>query len=411
MSDSSFSANTAAVVRAMGDLEQRLSRQDLPRPRDVELSMPQELPETGWGDEEALSAVGDSFVKSASLLGHPGFFAHMDPPTPWVTWAAYVWVAALNQNMLHPDTSPSAGPLEDIVIRWIAPRFGMNGGHLTPGSTVANLTALWAARELRGVEEVIASSAAHVSIPKAAAILGLRYRPVEVDDRQRMRLEELGDVSRAALVLTAGTVSTGCVDPLNVDVAPAWRHVDAAWAGPLRLSQRHAAVLDGIDRADSVSVSAHKWLFQPKECALVMFRDSALAHEAVSFGGAYLARPNVGVLGSRAATAVPLAATLLAWGRKGVAERLDHCMSLAAELAGLIDAHRELQLWGEPQTGVVVWRPRDGEPVEVQARLARGFVSLTELDGESWFRSVAANPLADPRLVVDEVVAALSGYG
>lgn len=366
------------------------------------------MPEAGLGDEEALGVVGDSFVRGASVLGHPGFFAHMDPPTPWVTWAAYVWVAALNQNMLHPDTSPSAGPLEDIVIRWMAPRFGMNGGHLTPGSTVANLTALWAARELRGVEEVVASTAAHVSIPKAAAILGLRYRPVEVDDRQQMRVEGLGDLSHAALVLTAGTVSTGSVDPLNVDVAPAWRHVDAAWAGPLRLSERHAARLDGIDDADSVSISAHKWLFQPKECALVMFRDSALAHEAVSFGGAYLARPNVGVLGSRAATAVPLATTLLAWGRAGVAERLDHCMRLAAELARLVDARPELELWGEPQTGVVVWRPRDADVAELQTRLKRAFVSLTQIDGNAWFRSVAANPFADPDVVVDDVIAALS---
>lgn len=152
---------------------------------------------------------------------------------PTLQLAAYVWVAALNQNMLHTDTSPSAGLLEEAAIRWLVPMFGMNGGHLTASSTVATLTALWAAREQRGVKEVVASTAAHVSVPKAAEILGLRFRSVEVDDRQRIRLEEVGDVSHAALVLTAGTVSTGSIDPLDVDVTPAWRHVDAAWAGPL----------------------------------------------------------------------------------------------------------------------------------------------------------------------------------
>jgi len=158
--------------------------------------------------------------------------------------------------------------------------------------------------------------------------------------------ESLSDnLTRAALVLTAGTTSTGAIDPLDLAGRAAWTHVDAAWAGPLRLSA-YADRLGGIERADSVAISAHKWLFQPKESALVLFRDVPTAHAAISFGGAYLAVPNVGVLGSHGATAVPLLATLLAWGRRGLAARIEHCMRLAQQLARSPES-----------AGSAVWRP------------------------------------------------------
>src|SRR5207302_10116727 len=102
---------------------------------------------------------------------------------------------------------------------------------------------------------------------------------------------------RSALVLTAGTVAAGAIDPLDAGAEAAWRHVDAAWAGPLRLSEQHAGLLHGIDSADSIAVSAHKWVFQPKECALVLFRNVESAHGALSFASCYLATLNVGLLG------------------------------------------------------------------------------------------------------------------
>jgi glutamate/tyrosine decarboxylase-like PLP-dependent enzyme len=102
----------------------------------------------------------------------------------------------------------------------------------------------------------------------------MRYRPVETDALGRVQANALGNLKRACLVLTAGTTSVGAVDPLDTIGQAAWTHVDAAWAGPLRLSERHAEVLAGIERADSVAISAHKWLFQPKESALILFRDT-----------------------------------------------------------------------------------------------------------------------------------------
>jgi L-2,4-diaminobutyrate decarboxylase len=394
VTDPSFGADREGLEAALG-----LLLRELAEPSGAALDLPAALPQEGAGELAALERLAPAAIGSARRLGDPGFLAHMDPPTPWVAWAGVQWAAALNQNLLHPDSAPVARELEERVVAWLAPFFGMSGGHLVPGSSVANLTALWAARELRGVEEVVASEAAHLSVPKAAAILGLRHRAVDLRDP--------GDLSRAALVLTAGTTETGAIEPLGAGADAAWRHVDAAWAGPLRLSARYTDMLDGIEAADSVAVSGHKWLFQPKESALVLFADAETAHAAISFGSGYLAQPNVGVLGSHGAAGLPLAATLLAWGRTGLAERIDRCMDIAARLCELIEADERFELCSGPETGIVVLRPLGDVDLDaLRAGMERGFVSITELDGARRLRSVSANPMADPELVVAEVLRA-----
>ena len=127
-------------------------------------TVPLDWPQSGIGGRAALRALVPVGLDQAVRLDHPGFLAHMDPPTPWMTWAASMWAAAMNQNVLHPDAGPAARDLERTVIDWLAPAFGMRGGHLVPGSTVANLTALWSARELTGARRVVCSAAAHLSI-------------------------------------------------------------------------------------------------------------------------------------------------------------------------------------------------------------------------------------------------------
>lgn len=374
--------------------------------RHPERPIPPALPEDGIGEQATLDGLAAAVLGQARGLDSPLAFAHMDPPTPWISWITTLWNARLNQNLLHPDTAPVARDLEARVIQWLSPFFGMNGGHMVPGSTVANITGIWAARELRKVEEVVASASAHLSVRKAAHLLGLRYRSVDVDAAGVMDVSSLGDLSKSCLVLTAGTTSVGAVDPLKLQAKAAWTHEDAAWAGPLRLSQRHAAVLDGIEAADSVAVSAHKWLFQPKESAFVLFRDANAAHQALSFGGGYLAVPNVGLLGSHGANAVPLLATLWAWGRNGVARRVEQCMQNASDFADRIAGNSGLELWARPVTGVVAWRSRTIPADILQARLPAGSTSLTVLNGEKWLRNVAANPNVDIAALYDEVLKA-----
>ena len=193
------------------------------------------LPETGVGEDDVLERLAPVVLGQAEDLGAETAFAHMDPPTPWLTWAMAMWTASKNQNLLHPATSPAASEIECRVIDWLAPLFGMSGGHLTSGSTLANLTGLWAAREIKGARWVIASDQAHVSVRKAADILGLEFIAISTGPDGSLDPIALPlDMSDACMVLTAGTTSTGAIDPLNLDIQPAWTHVDAAWAGPLK---------------------------------------------------------------------------------------------------------------------------------------------------------------------------------
>lgn len=400
MTDPSFGVNRHGLMHALDLLEAR----EFPQAS----ALSPQLAETGIGEEAALDLLAPLVFDGAARLDLPHAFAHMDPPTPWVSWATTLWNARLNQNLLHPASAPFARAAERQAIAWLAPYFGMEGGHMTPGSTLANLTALWAARDITGARRIIASEAAHLSIPKAAKILGLAFETVPADTAQRMDASKLPkNMSDAILVLTASTTGAGAVDPLSLCGRAAWTHADAAWAGPLVFSQTHAARLAGMERADSVVVSAHKWLFQPKESALVLFRDQKRAHDAVSFGGSYLAAPNIGVLGSHGAVAIPLLATLLAWGRAGLAERIDRCMAAAETLADRLSGNSQWQVFAPPETGVILFRPANRDSESALARLPSGLASTTRIGNETWLRCVAANPNVDIAAVTDAVLKAV----
>jgi len=345
----------------------------------------------------------------AAHLDRPDALAHMDPPTPWITWVTALWNARLNQNLLHPATAPFAIEAEKRVIEWLTPFFGMNGGHMCSGSTLANLTALWAARDAKGIIKVIASEAAHLSIKKASILLGLPYVEIPTDTLGQLDPEQLGDISEACLVLTAGTTTTGEIDPLELAGQAKWTHVDAAWAGPLRLSPTHAHLLKGIDKADSIAVSAHKWLFQPKDSALIMFRELELANSAISFGGNYLAAPNIGVQGSRGAAAIPLLATLIAWGKKGLADRIDHTMAMANTFAKALSKEESISLCSLPKTGVTIFRPLTSSTEDFHSRLPEGMLSTCIVKNKNWLRSVAANPLADIKKIISIIQEVIHG--
>lgn len=393
--DPSFDADRAGLSRAL-DLLQAPSWPDVGPP------LPDTLPTQGLGDRAVLERLAPQVLGGAARLDAPHVFAHMDPPTPWLTWALTLWNARLNQNLLHPATAPFARTAEQRVVGWLAPAFGMDGGHMTPGSTVANLTALWAARDVGKARRVVASDAAHLSIRKAAHLLGLAYEAIATDAGHRLTPDALpADLTDACLVLTAGSTSVGAIDPLEGLPSAAWTHIDAAWAGPLRFCDAHSWRLAGIERADSVAISAHKWLFQPKESALVLFRDAARADVALSFGGGYLASPNVGVLGSHGAAAIPLLGLLLAWGRDGLAARINQCMAEAEELAGALAQSGRFALFAQPQSGVVAFRPLNEDPDALLSRLPPNLASTTVIAGQTWLRCVAANPNVELAQVLD----------
>ncbi|MAZ98742.1 MAG: aspartate aminotransferase family protein [Rhodospirillaceae bacterium] len=360
-------------------------------------SFPDKLPEFGIGERITIEKLAPVVFGDAANLGSPNAFAHMDPPTPWITWVTTLWNASLNQNLLHPDVSPKAMLFEKQVIRWLSPLFGMNGGHMTPGSTISNLTALWVARDSMGVKDIVASKAAHLSIQKAANLLGLNLKKINTNAKGEMDLNSIPkDLSRSALVLTAGTTITGAIDNLNLEQNAAWVHVDAAWAGPLRISNKHGHLLKGVEHANSVAISGHKWFFQPKESGLILFRDTQSANKTISANSGYLSSANVGLLGSHGAIGLPLLATLMAWGKQGLIGRLEKTMELSVQLWTSLQNNPNVIVFDQPVTGVILWRPKDNiDTKELFTKMPIGSASLVTLNDKYWIRHVAANPQAD----------------
>ena len=368
-------------------------------PGNTTFEIPLALPEEGLGDLETLRRLAPKVLGEAAQLGNSTALAHMDPPTEAISWATTLWNASLNQNLLHPATSPFASEAETACISWLAPFFGMSGGHFCSGSTLGNLTALWAARNYKGVTRVVASELAHNSIPKCCNILGLQYESLPVNDDMTVQVPA-SDLRGSCLVLTAGTTGGGAIDPLHVHTDADWLHVDAAWAGPLRLTDKYAPLLNGIEHADSVAVSAHKMLLQPKDSAFVLFKRYNDVLPSISTVGAYLAKPTVGIQGSRSAAATVALSYLLARGRRGVEQTICTLMRNAETLYAYLSASPHYICAVKPVTGVNVFRHRHMRTPELFTRLPEGTFSTFRYQDEDWVRSISANPNADVEQII-----------
>ena len=221
----------------------------------------------------------------------PGF-------TTWPSAMADLIASALNLDSCWWAGGAGMTQLELTVLEWFAEWIGYPAdasGVLTSGGSAANLTALACARErlagaMRDDLVVYISAQSHSSVARAARALGFRperVRVVPVDRAYHLRLDVLEravSADRAAglrplvVCANAGTTNTGAVDPLHdlADLCAAhglWLHVDAAYGGFAVLSDRGRAALSGIERADSVTLDPHKWLFQPFECGALLVRD------------------------------------------------------------------------------------------------------------------------------------------
>lgn len=226
--------------------------------------------------------------------------------------AADLLASVLNQNLTAWRSSPGGVTLERTVVRWLADAIGCRGfsGSLTGGGSSANLMGLAMAREATAPANerggaagvVYASAQAHMSIGKAVALLGLGRRNLRLlptDDRARLRVDALeraiaddraAGLAPVAVVASAGTVATGAIDPLGpiADVAARerlWLHVDGAYGALAAMVAPER--FEGLARADSLSLDAHKWLYQAVDCGCLLFRDREAARRAFSHTGDY----------------------------------------------------------------------------------------------------------------------------
>jgi aromatic-L-amino-acid/L-tryptophan decarboxylase len=224
-----------------------------------------------------------------------------------------LYASVLNQNVTAWRSAPAAVAIERTVVEWLAGAIGCDGfaGTFTSGGSLGNLMALAMARESRAPANedgatpgvVYASEEVHMSIPKAVAMLGLgrtNLRLIPVDDTMRIDVSALEaaiardrDAGRQgiALVGSAGTIMSGAIDPLAelADVAgrhDLWFHIDGAYGAPAALAEPDKFV--GMSRADSISLDAHKWLYQPLDCSVLLYRDTEIALRTFAYGAEYV---------------------------------------------------------------------------------------------------------------------------
>ncbi|MFC8074049.1 pyridoxal phosphate-dependent decarboxylase family protein [Streptomyces sp. NPDC057307] len=352
----------------------------------------------------ALGRLTEVLAYGSADPADPACAAHLHCPPLAVAVAADLAVSALNPSQDSWDQAPAATALETLLLEELAGMLGYDpaaaAGVLTSGGTESNLMGLMLARdrvlgaatgrqiEMTGVPRglgaglgsaagarprILASAAAHFSVQRAAALLGLgedSVIPVAVDSQLRMRTSALTAalercVERGqlpvAIVATAGTTDTGAFDPLRkcAELAAeygAWLHVDAAYGGGALLSDRLAPLLDGIELADSVSLDWHKLGWQPAAAGIFLVRKSetyaSLARRAVYLNPAddeeagYPSLLGLSLRTTRRADAFKIAVTLRTLGREGLGRLVDACHELAVAGARAVAAHPRLELHG-----------------------------------------------------------------
>ncbi len=388
------------------------------------------LPEDGIGVVAALDEAAAALDQSIAQA-RPRYLAYIG--------SSGLEIGAIADLLAHshdPNLAIDAGAatlIEVQALKWVAEFVGFpaTGGSFTSGGTVSNVTALAAAREhavpgsrrsgTPSTAVAYCSSDAHYSIVRAIELLGIgsdNLRAVPIDAHRRMDPVALDRMVRAdlaagltpiAVVATGGTTLTGAVDPLDAiaDVCAEhkiWMHVDGAYGLPA------AAVLPerfrGLDRADSVSVDAHKWMFVPKACGIVMVRNEAAL--AAAFGHATSYIPEAEEQGLNAVDVTleysrPLRALKLwlafrvygaEWFRESIRRSIDHAKALHAMAAA-----RGWEVGPDPDLSIVLMRKNGVDNAELVQRLqsdGRVYISHADVDGETWLRPCFTNVRTTP---------------
>ena len=425
------------------------------------------LPERGTGAEEALHTLVHALAEGAADPAHPHCAAHLHCPPLGVAVAADLAAAALNPSLDSWDQAPAGSELERLVTARLAglvhPAGPAPDALVTTGGTEANLLGVLLARERHGrALRVICGANAHHSVHRAAWLLGL-HAPVVLPTPRgvldpaavRAALAEAAARTPALVVATAGTTDCGAIDPLaeladavaaHRGPGPALLHADAAYGGPLLLSERHRHKLDGLHRADSVAFDLHKLGWQPVAAGLLTVPDAAAfallgqgaddraedrTEDRTGYRTDYLNAADDLAAGlpdllhrslrtTRRPDVLKIAVTLRALGRAGLAALVDRTCALAAELASLVAAEPALTLYGEPVISTVLFRPRGASDAQVAALrrrlLADGRAVLGRALAEDrhgrrrlWLKATLLNPDTEPgdltallKLVLDQ---------
>ncbi len=380
-------------------------------------------PQDGEPLETILAGLREKVIPHHAREPHPRFIGYV-PSCPTFPGVLGDFIGA-GFNFFSGVWSISAGTnqIELTVLDWFRSWLGMpdgTGGLLTSGGSAATLTAVVAARDaaLQGDASrlprlvLYASEQAHSSVARAAWIAGIpraNVRAVAVDDAFRMKPDALeriiaGDRAEgrvpAMVVASAGTTNTGAVDPLPAigDICAArklWLHVDAAYAGFAALTREGRFALRGIERADSVTLDPHKWLFVPFECGCLLARDPRALERAFSVHPEYLADvrarehevnfADYGEQLTRGPHALKIWLSVRYFGVNAIAETIARGMALAAYAEERLRAMPDFEILSPAQFGVLCFRSRPRAGESQQACNARNEALNARVNGTGQF--------------------------
>ncbi|HIE66756.1 MAG: pyridoxal-dependent decarboxylase [Acidimicrobiales bacterium] len=389
----------------------------------------------GLGGTEALRTFAEHLAPACMPTDHPRYLAFVASAP---TMAASAFDLVVGSSSLCGSTwLDGAGMVfaENQALRWIADLAGMPdsaGGCFVTGGTMGNLSALVTARHdavrrrtSAGSERperwaVVAAESAHSSIDSAAGVMDVDVLLAAVDGGQRLRGDAVATAIAGrpagtevfAVVATAGTTNLGIVDDIDgvadaCTSAGVWLHIDGAYGGAAMAAPSVRHRFAGIQRADSLVVDPHKWLFSPFDCAALVYANPALARAAHTQHAGYL-EPIIddtvwnpcdyaNVL-TRRARGVPFWFSLAVHGTDAYTDAIEHTLEVTRATRDLVEAAEHLELLVEPELSVVAFRRRGWGPTDYQAwcdrLLAAGTALLTPttFDGGAAMRICIVNP-------------------
>lgn len=385
------------------------------------------LPEDGAEIETVLTEVREKVLESITNSAGPKYFGYITGGGNQVAVLAEMIKASLNQNNLKWHSSPASTEMERLVMRWVAAFIGYpetGAGVLLSGGSVANFNCLAVARKIKspvdvaeeGVygsppQTVYVSAEGHSSFDKAVDMLGLgkRYlRKIPVDEAQRIIPEALDEAIRKDKdkglhpicgIGVAGTTNTGAVDDLNAvaDICEKhdiWYHVDAAYGGPAAGVVGVSHLFDGIDRADSVVINPHKWMFVPFEAGGVLVKNPEHLRATFSTIPDYLKSDKTGETRTdlmeynlpltKEFKALKVWMTLKAYGARKIRETIRKDIDKAGYLVEKITKEPTLELMAPAPLSIVCFRYRPTGAIRSEKELNRindALIHKVEQDG------------------------------
>ena len=400
-------------------------------------------PEQGRDPNELLAQLEREVLPNNLHVDHPRFFAFVPGPNNFVSTMADALAAGFNVFNGTWLGGSAAAAVELGVVRWLARVCGLPksaGGLFVSGGSMANLTALVAARHalLNDHTEnavIYFSDQTHSSVERALRVIGFlpeQLRKLPSDENFRLSIQTLRDaigVDRAkglrpfCVIANAGTTNTGAVDPLNelADLAvkeKLWLHVDGAFGAAAILCDRGRKLLSGLDRADSISLDPHKWLFQSFECGCVLVRDVSLLRSAFQIKADYLRdvhRLTVefnpadhGVQLTRSFRALKVWLSLQTFGVAAFRDAMTRGFELAEIAERELRARKGWEILSAAQMATVCFR--FGESSEVQTQLVDlmmkeqfALLTSTELRGNAALRLCTINPRTTEQDIVKTI--------